>query len=197
MFSIYLENKVLEQTADIPCYQSEIFSPGWPASISAYTCRYVYLPTSTWLCAGQHSQRTCRKTQGSQRTILLPHPIPTVTPFCFVLELPGQEVGTQVELLKAGSATGECGGSQTKTSHQDKLIHCKFPVLRGHRGSSWALLGLGAEAALLTAPWNLPETGIKRFLQRKRRDRIGERRGGRGRCSTLIQHNLEKKIMPY
>lgn len=88
-------------------------------------------------------------------------------------ELPGQEVGTQVEILKVGSATGECGGSQTKTSHQDKLIHCKFSVLQKQTGS---FLGLGAAAAILTAPWNLPGMGIKRFLQWEERDRTGERR---------------------
>lgn len=103
-----------------------------------------------------------------------------MTPFCFVQELPGQEVGTQLEILKAGTATGECGGSQTQTRHQDKITHCKFSVTSGHTGSSWAFLGLGVEAAIITAPWSLPGMGVKRCLQWEGRDknRGGERRGG-------------------
>lgn len=122
-----------------------------------------------------------------------------MTLFCFVQELPGQEVGTQLEILKAGTATGECGGSQTQTRHQDKITHCKFPVMSGHTGSSWAFLGLGVEAAIITAPWSLPGMGIKRCLQWEGRDknREEERRRSR-RGSTAFQCNLlEKSIMPY
>lgn len=135
--------------------------------------------------------------QGSQIMILFPHPIPVCDPFCFVQELPGQEVGTQLEILKAGTAAGECGGSQTQTRHQDKIIHCKLSVMSGHMGSSWAFLGVGVEADIITAPWNLPGMGIKRYLQWEGRNKNrGEERRRRG--STLFQLNLlEKSIMPY
>lgn len=69
--------------------------------------------------------------------------------------------------------------------------------MSGHMGSSWAFLGVGVEADIITAPWNLPGMGIKRYLQWEGRNKNrGEERRRRG--STLFQLNLlEKSIMPY
>lgn len=46
--------------------------------------------------------------------------------------------------------------------------------MSGLTGSSWALLGLGVDAAVITAPWNWPGMGIKRCLQWEERDKNKE-----------------------
>lgn len=102
MFSIYLEKKVPEQTRN-PLLPQWILLSRLPC-ISAYTYRYVCLPRQHLaLCKSAQSEilqeNPSSQINSSTRYWFCSHiQFQFATPFCFVQELPGQEVGTQLEI---------------------------------------------------------------------------------------------------